>query len=144
MTQRLILIRHAKSSWKDASLSDFERPLNARGLRDAPRRGEQLKQTMPPPDRLISSPAVRALSTARLIAQTWGYPEQAIVTEPGLYDASLETLLDIVEGLDPAWNSVALVGHNPGITELYKHLSGSGIDKLRTSAAVVVERKKGR
>ena len=91
--KRLTLIRHAKSSWDDASLPDFDRPLNERGLRDAPKIGVHLAQnSITLPDKIISSPALRGISTACLIAKEIGYPEDTIELEPRLYEASLHQL----------------------------------------------------
>ena len=90
MTRTLTLIRHAKSSWKDATLKDFERPLNKRGRHNAPLMGGVIQRSGLSFDRMVSSPAERAITTARLIAAELGYPEQQIQTLDELYDASAE------------------------------------------------------
>ncbi len=113
--KHLTLIRHAKSSWANASLSDFDRPLNARGLSDAPRMGAALA-AMPLPiiDRILSSPALRARTTAQLIAERLGWPKDAITLEPRIYEATPRALLELVRGLDDGDQHVVLFGHNPG------------------------------
>jgi phosphohistidine phosphatase len=137
--RQLTLIRHAKSSWKDATLKDFERPLNKRGRHNAPLMGGVIQRSGLSFDRMVSSPAERAITTARLIAAELGYPEQQIQTLDELYDASAEQLLRCVQGLDDSWRSVAVVAHNPGLTQLCNDLSGAGIDNLPTCAVAVIE-----
>jgi phosphohistidine phosphatase len=136
---RLTLIRHAKSSWKDATLTDFERPLNKRGRHNAPLMGRVIQHSGLRFDRMVSSPAERAIATARLIAAELGYPEQQIEPVDELYDASAGQLLHCVQSLDDSWRSVALVAHNPGLTQLCNDLSGAGIDNLPTAAIAVIE-----
>jgi phosphohistidine phosphatase len=136
---RLTLIRHAKSSWKDTALKDFERPLNKRGRHDAPLMGRVIQQSALSFDRVVSSPAQRAITTARLIAAELGYPEQQIQALDELYDAGADQLLRCVQSLDDRWRSVALVAHNPGLTQLCNDLSGAGIDNLPTCAVAVIE-----
>lgn len=126
--KRITLIRHAKSSWDDSSRSDFERPLNKRGEKDAPRIGRELARTLldrggvPRPDRLVSSPAVRALSTARIIAREIGCPEDEIVEEPRIYEASASALLRLIREFDDSLGHVMLFGHNPGLETLARNL----------------------
>jgi len=135
----LTLIRHAKSSWKDTELKDFDRPLNKRGRHNAPLMGRVLRHNGLSFDCIVSSPAERAISTARLIAAELGYPEQQIQALDDLYEASATQLLGCVQSLDDRWRSVALVAHNPGLTQLCNELSGAGIDNLPTCAVAVIE-----
>lgn len=135
----LTLIRHAKSSWTDATLKDFQRPLNKRGRHNAPLMGSIIQRSGLSFDRIVSSPADRAITTARLIAAELGYPEQQIQALDELYDASAGQLLRCVQSLDDSWRSVALVAHNPGLTQLCDDLSGAGIDNLPTCAVAVIE-----
>lgn len=137
--RRLTLIRHAKSSWADADLTDFERPLNERGLRDAPRMAAQLHELLGVPDRLVSSPAKRAISTARIFATHFGLDLDAIAIEPRIYEASLPTLLRVVGELDAADRHVMLFGHNPGFSELAHQLAKCPFDAMPTCAAVQLE-----
>ncbi len=120
--KRLILVRHAKSSWKDPGLVDRDRPLNGRGRRDAPEMGRRLAARDVAPDVLVTSPARRARKTARKIADALGYPRDGILEEETVYEASLPDLLAVVRGLDPDWDEVLLVGHNPGLTDLANFL----------------------
>lgn len=136
---QLTLIRHAKSSWDEAGLRDFDRPLNARGLRDAPNMGKLIGTHGLAFDRIVASPALRAIRTARLIAEQLGYAESAIETRQELYDASVDTLLRSVQTLDSRQTCVALVAHNPGMTGLCNFLSGETIANLPTCAVAVIE-----
>jgi len=117
--KQLTLIRHAKSSWSDQSLGDFDRPLNARGLGDAPRMGAHLKESaMSPVDRILSSPALRARTTAELIAEKLGLASGSIILERLIYGASLRELFELVCALDDSHEHVLMVGHNPGFEQL--------------------------
>lgn len=114
----LTLIRHAKSDWSKDSLPDFDRPLNSRGKKAAPLMGRRLAERGTIPELLISSPAKRARKTAKLIARKLGIPKHEIVYRPEMYAAGEETLVDVVGTLPGHCNHAALVGHNPGISEL--------------------------
>lgn len=121
--KQLTLIRHAKSSWSNVSVGDFERPLSARGLRDAPRMGAHLRELpLPPVSRMISSPALRARTTTDLIAKELGLAEERLTLEPRIYGASRVGLFELVRGLDEAEGHVVLVGHNPGFEQLARAL----------------------
>ncbi|MBN1556802.1 MAG: histidine phosphatase family protein [Lentisphaerae bacterium] len=134
----LILVRHAKSSWKEPAQPDRERPLNARGRRDAPEMGRRLAQRGLNPDRLISSPAVRAWVTAQTVAGALGYNPAAIHAEEALYGAGLDTWLDMLRRLNDAWSTVMLFGHNPGLTEAARRLSGRPIENVPTCGVVML------
>ncbi|MHB8763516.1 MAG: SixA phosphatase family protein [Deferrisomatales bacterium] len=137
--KRLTLVRHAKSSWADGSLTDFDRPLNGRGKRDAPEIGRRLAARGVAPDAVVTSPAVRARKTARKLAAELGFPPGEIREAPEIYDAELETLVALVRGLDDAWDRVLLVGHNPGFTDLANWLTGGALANLPTCGALGVE-----
>jgi phosphohistidine phosphatase len=128
----LTLIRHAKSSWEQEDLHDFERPLNERGRRDAPAMAARLKQAIGQPDILISSPALRAITTARIFAGVLGISTDSILLQAKIYEASVSTLLQIVQGLDDQYNNIALFGHNPGFSELARRLAPCDFDELPT------------
>lgn len=132
----LILVRHAKSSWKDDSLADRDRPLNRRGKRDAPEMGRRLAARGGAPDLIVSSPAVRALTTARMIAEAVGYPEAAIREDERLYLAAATELLEAIRGLDDGHDRVFLFGHNPGLTELVNELSKPAVENVPTCGVV--------
>ncbi|MCP4438910.1 MAG: histidine phosphatase family protein [Aureispira sp.] len=109
----LYLIRHAKSSWKEAHrLKDIERPLNKRGQRDAPHMGKVLANMGIQADVLMSSPAVRAHTTAKHIAKALDYPTDSIRINPSIYEAGVEELLQVVQSLENQWDNVLLFGHN--------------------------------
>ncbi|MBF9221968.1 SixA phosphatase family protein [Hymenobacter ruricola] len=130
----LYLLRHAKSSWSFDELSDQERPLNDRGRDDAPLMGKALAKRRICPDLVVSSPAVRAMSTAVLVAREMQYPHDKIVVEPGIYGSDVDGLLAIIRALPDTAASVLLVGHNPTITETANELSPSPFNEMPTAA----------
>ncbi len=140
--KNLILIRHAKSSWDDADLTDRERSLNKRGKRDAPAMGRLLKEKGLRPEHILSSPAKRALKTAKLIAEEVGYPKKGIDIREELYGQDgqgLDALTELIAGLDDGWNRVYLIAHNPELTDLANRLTGGGIENIPTCGLVSVE-----
>ncbi len=132
----LYLIRHAKSSWDSPLLNDFDRPLNERGERDAPRMGKRLKEKKPVVDLFLSSPAKRALTTAEKIAEILNYPAEKIKTDRELYHAEDEEILRIVKALSDKHDVVFLFGHNPGLTDFVNRLTGAVIDNVPTCGIV--------
>lgn len=116
-TKKLYIIRHAKSSWKDEALDDFDRPLNKRGKRDAPFMVKMLKERGVAPDIIISSSAKRAKATAKIIAKGIGY-DKDIVFDKEIYESSLDTLHKIVAKVDDGLNTLFLIGHNPSLNML--------------------------
>jgi phosphohistidine phosphatase len=134
----LFLVRHAKSSWDDATLPDKERPLNDRGMRDAPKMGARLAKRDVKPDLILSSPARRALTTAEIIAGKLGYKVGDIVVDERLYAASPDDLLEVINGLRDKPKHVMLFGHNPGLTELANRLSGKIADMPTCAVAEFV------
>ena len=129
----LFLVRHAKSSRDDPSLPDRDRPLDERGKQEAPMMGKRLAKRKVKPDLLVSSPALRALTTAQLIAEEIGYKRKDIVADDRLYGSSPDELLAIIRALDKKLDQVMLVGHNPEFSELAHRLS-SKIAEMPTSA----------
>jgi phosphohistidine phosphatase len=134
----LTIVRHAKSSWKHHGLSDRERPLNKRGERDAPVMARRVAKTGIRPSQIISSPAVRAWTTAKVFARELGYPAEFLQREDGLYLASLDNLLDVVATQDPGFNHLMLFGHNPGLTDFVNYLVPGLTSNLPTSGVVSV------
>lgn len=128
----LFLNRHAKSSWDHRDLDDFDRPLNARGEADAPMMGERLASRAEGIELIISSPALRALTTARVIADHLGYPGENIREESAIYRAGVSDLLSIVNTLEDDVDRVLMFGHNPGFTDFCDYLTGSGILNIPT------------
>jgi phosphohistidine phosphatase len=121
--KRLYIIRHAKSSWKEADIRDLDRPLNKRGEHDAPLMGKLLRDRGVLPDLIVSSPANRARTTARIIANEVGFAAEGIVLESTIYEAYLEDLVSIVQSLPNRANTVFLFGHNPALTYLANHFN---------------------
>ena len=111
-------MRHAKSSWSDPALADRERPLSGRGRRAARKMGRRLARRELCPDLMLSSSAVRALKTARLIARTLHYARRDIIVDAALYACSTAVLLRTVRSLDERFPRVMLIGHNPELTGL--------------------------
>lgn len=132
----LYVIRHAKSSWDDPDLSDFDRPLNKRGKKDAPTMGKRLKHRNVVPDLLLSSPAERALTTCHAIAEEIGYAKSKIKTDKKLYHAEDAEILRIVQALDDKYSCVWIFGHNPGLTDFVNLLANAGIDNIPTTGVV--------
>lgn len=133
MGHTLLIMRHAKSSWKEAALSDMQRPLNGRGKRDAPKMGERLRACGYCSDLIISSPAVRALKTAKKVAAAMGY-EGEIRIERALYMAGMDDYLRVIAGVDERVEHLMLVSHNPGCEELMESLTGERVEKFPTAA----------
>jgi phosphohistidine phosphatase len=135
----LTLLRHAKSSWSDPSLQDYERPLNRRGQRDAPVMADRIKSAGIRPSLILSSPAVRAWTTAKIVAQEIGYPAEFLQREDRLFHASGRGLLKVVAGQDSGFNNVMIVGHNPGLTDFANYLSPGLTDNIPTCGVVSFE-----
>ena len=135
----LTLVRHAKSSWDGKGLTDRERPLNPRGERDAPTMGKRIVKHGVRPSLIVASPAVRAWTTARIIAQKIGYPIEFLQREDSIYLASLDALLDVVVAQDNGFNNLMVVGHNPGLTEFANFLSPEITNNLPTAGVVSVQ-----
>lgn len=132
-------VRHAKSSWADPSLKDFDRPLNKRGLRDAPFMGKLMNAKENKPDALISSPALRAKTTAYYFAEALGIEERQVELKPDIYEAFTEALLRIVQNLPATYDTVVLFGHNPALTSLANSFSDSPIANIPTCGVFKVE-----
>jgi phosphohistidine phosphatase len=113
----VLILRHAKSSWKDPDSDDHERPLNERGKRDAPTMGNLLKNERLQPDLIISSTAKRARSTAKRVAESLGYKGK-ITLDRSLYEAEPAAYINILHHLPNEYTRVLIVGHNPGVEEL--------------------------
>jgi phosphohistidine phosphatase len=142
-TRTLILVRHAKSSWANAGLADHDRPLNARGERDAPIMAARLAERGPRPDTILSSSAKRALATADRFAEAFDMDERAVILRPEIYGAGVDDMLELVQALDDARPTVLLVGHNPTFTELVDRLTDVGVGHLPTTGVVTLELAEG-
>lgn len=128
----LLILRHAKSSWDNPSLSDYDRPLNKRGKRDAPRIGAHLKQAGVVPDRILTSSAKRARKTAKKVAKSCGYKDE-IIRLDSLYHAPPGVYYENLTAQSNKYHSVMVVGHNPTMEQLVSHLSGE-LHQMPTAA----------
>jgi len=135
--KRLILLRHAKSSWDDSGLADFQRPLNARGRRVAPMMGQYMYAHQIHADVVLASTAVRVRQTLGELQPKWKCAAE-VLWEKSLYLASLQTLESYVVGLHDNWSSALVVGHNPGLSELAGKLAAQEI-YLPTCAVAIFD-----
>ncbi|MEX2496802.1 MAG: histidine phosphatase family protein [Woeseia sp.] len=132
----LTILRHAKSSWSANGLADRDRPLNPRGERDAPQMGNRIHQAGIRPSLIMSSPAVRAWTTAKIVAKEISYPIEFLHREDELYLAGTDRLLDLVARQDKAFNSIMIIGHNPGLTNFANYLVPEITDNLPTCGII--------
>ena len=126
---RLLLLRHAKSSWDDPSLADRDRPLAPRGHRAAERMADHLRSGVPRPDLVLCSPALRTRETLDRMSNAFGDAE--VVVDDELYGADDDVLLERLRALDDRFETVAVIGHNPGIHDLAIALAGTGAERDR-------------
>jgi len=137
--KHLILLRHAKSSWKDSSLSDHDRPLNKRGKRTAPKMGKRLLNKSIQPQLIISSTAKRALKTASIVANAIDYPTNRIESTRRLFHAWPDDICDMISQSDNSFNKLMIVGHNPGMTMLANQLlKFNKFDNIPTAGLVTI------
>lgn len=139
--KRIFLIRHAKSSWDESGISDFERPLNKRGNRDAPFMASLLKKENVKPDLIISSPAKRAITTAEIFADELDYSLKKILTEISIYESGIKELETIVQSIPGENKTVLLFGHNPTLTFYANHLGDKFITNIPTCGIAGIELK---
>ena len=128
-SKKLFLLRHAKSSWKDFSIRDFDRPLNKRGKHDAPMMAERMKERGIKPDIILSSPAKRAKSTSKYFSKEL---ESGIRYDDSIYESTVLRLREIIKEAFEKYDTIMLVGHNPSITVLANAISGRYIDNIPT------------
>ncbi len=135
MQRTVVMIRHAKSSWANPLQSDFDRPLNDRGKKDAPAMGERLKTLNLIPDLIISSAAKRTKQTAKSIATAVGYNIADIKWEEKLYHCIPSVFEELIYEVDDRVKTIFIVAHNPGITEFVNQMSADFcIDNMPTCA----------
>lgn len=128
----LYLIRHAKSAWDSSASTDFDRPLNERGLSDAPRMAAFLRAQQIVPDQIVSSSAIRANTTARLIARGLDQDESTVMQDRRIYLADVHQLQSILREFPDSWESVMVIGHNPTLTDCANALTGDVLNNLPT------------
>jgi len=135
----LYIFRHAKSSWKHPELSDFERPLNKRGKHNAPFMGKFLKEIGVMPDLIISSPAKRAIATAKAVAKELDYPQNSIKKDDRIYDNILNSVLRVIREVEGDISKLMIFGHNPTFTELAEYLAAVEINNIPTAGVVCID-----
>ncbi len=141
----LFLIRHAKSSWDNPELSDFDRPLNKRGKKDAPAMAKRLKERHVTPDIMITSPALRTFDTCKEFARILNFDKHKIKTDQNLYHANEEQILHVIRDIKDHERDdeevVFLFGHNPGLTEFANSMLNEYIDNIPTCGIVKAQLK---
>lgn len=137
--KQLIIVRHAKSDWGDFNLKDFDRPLNHRGHKNAPEMVERLVAKSIKPDVIVSSPALRAITTAKYFATGWDFTADQLKTNPSIYESSAKTLLSVINGFDDEFEKIALFGHNPGLTDLVNYLTDEYLANMPTCSVAIIE-----
>ena len=130
----LLLLRHAKSSWDNPALQDFDRPLNERGLRAAPLVGRHLRKRKIVPDLILCSPAQRTRETVSLVSKAAHIESVLLRFDERIYEASAERLSEVISQIEEKVNQALLIGHNPGLEELILHLTGE--EKRMPTAAL--------
>jgi phosphohistidine phosphatase len=135
----LLLIRHAKSSWDNNAVNDFDRPLNERGKKEAPYMAKSLIKNKIAIEHFVSSPAKRAKKTAAFFIKEYGRDENEILFIPELYHATVQTFIKVASELDDNYKTIAIFSHNPGITEFVNTLTPVQIDNMPTCGVFAVK-----
>jgi len=135
----LLLVRHAKSSWNNSEISDIDRPLKGSGVKNAIAVSEKLKSLHIAPDIIISSPAVRAMTTALIFARVLKYQYNRIDINEIAYDFSKDALLPLLRNIDDKYDVAMLVGHDPALTMLLNDLTGKELEKIPTSSVAEIK-----
>ena len=137
--KQLLIIRHAKSSWGEIGQKDFDRPLNERGLSDAPMMAKRMLEKKVGIDGFISSTAKRAITTAGNFADVYQFPQKEIQGLTQLYHAYPKDFYQVVSQLKDTIMTAALFSHNPGITEWVNQLSSTHIDNMPTCGIFAIK-----
>ncbi len=137
--KQLLVIRHAKSSWANLGQTDFDRPLNERGIKDAPEMARRLIENAIKIDTFISSTAKRALSTATYFAEEYNKKATDISKKKELYHAPSITYYEVLETINATINTAAIFAHNPGITDFINSLGTNQIDNMPTCGVFAVK-----
>lgn len=136
--KKLYLVRHAKSSWNFDELDDYHRPLGKRGRRDVARMGQYVKEEVEAPDLILTSGASRAFYTALHLADHWKYPEEKIIISDTLYHAGVADFENVLKEVRE-FDTVAIFGHNPGLTMFHNRINDHYIDNIPTCGIVGLE-----
>ena len=137
--KKVYFVRHAKSSWEDSSLNDIQRPLSSRGLRDAPFMAKLLKNKNVKADLIISSPANRALTTAKYFADAMNIPHDEIAVKNIVYEAYPEDVIRTIQKVDKEVNTLMVFGHNPTFTSIVNRYTEDYIPNVPTCGIVKIE-----
>lgn len=135
----IYLLRHAKSGHEEYIANDIERHLSARGYKDAEEQAVIFKTKYKTPELIVSSPAIRAFTTALIFSKHLGYRVEHLQTHASIYEASVQQLLYVISELDDQYKTVMFFGHNPGFTDLTNTLCGYVIDNLPTAGVAVIQ-----
>lgn len=136
--KKLYIMRHGKSSWDYDEIKDYDRPLKKRGIIDAYKVAQFIKDRGLRPDGIISSFANRALHTSIIIARKLGYPLQLIQIEPNIYFGSMQETINIINSQHEDLNTLMLFGHNPNATDISNLFLEEKIDNLPTAGCVEI------
>ena len=139
LLKTLFIVRHGKSAWDQTGISDIDRPLKDRGIRNAYEIAETLKKKHTKPDAIYSSPAARALNTAIIFSRVLEVPSDHLYVKEDLYLADLSEIIDVIKETDTSINSVMVFGHNPGFTDLANYLSELRLQNLPTAGLVCLQ-----
>lgn len=139
--KKIILIRHAKSSWNSGVLQDIDRPLNQRGRRDAPFMAKKLKGIVPKIDGIVKSPSRRTSQTSKFFLDEFSLNGDVEISDPNLYHGTLYNILDAVQSLPSEWETALLFGHNPGMTYVAEYFGGKEIVNVPTCGMLIVQSK---
>lgn len=142
--KQLLIIRHAKSSWANTNEADFDRPLNDRGRKNAPDMAERILKRNILPDVIISSAAKRTVETSLLMMKQLGLQQQQLIVKQELYLAAPETIMQTILSLDDAWQTAAIIAHNPGVTDFVNTLCEVKVDDMPTCAVYAIQIKTDR
>jgi phosphohistidine phosphatase len=137
-TRVLLLVRHAKSSWDNVGIADIDRTLKARGINNAYEVSRKLKLNDRMPDRIISSPAIRALHTAVIFARVFEFPLKNLQINNILYESSEEKMIEFIKKMPDESQSVMLFGHNPDVTYMVNYFGKKTVDDIPTSGVVIL------
>lgn len=136
MYKQLFIVRHGKSTWSYGNTSDIDRPLKERGINDGYGMAERLLAKKLNPQKIISSPAIRALHSSTIFARVFGYPYPNIELHEDIYFADKTTMLNLIKGVHEPHESLMVFGHNPTFTDLANHFLKNPLDNLPTTGVV--------
>lgn len=132
----LTIVRHAKSNWGNDGLKDLYRPLSERGYMDANVISKQISKKIEVPDYWITSPAIRAYSTAIIFASAFKYDAEKIIIKQKIYEATIKNIKQIVASIPDMYKHVILFGHNPSLTNYFNEVADSFADNVPTCGAL--------